>query len=188
MNSRALKAVLGAVLVAGAAWLIAQGTGSPPAPKANSPKTGVMKLNAGLGSFWLEGQGKVEMTFRGTLLISDFQGTTLRVTGNVRKEWDKYGRQIWFAARDEAGNLAKLVVDGKWRRLQWFGGDLTCTWSGTGMAMLFGEYDDRTDSTGSIQVDNYPKRPWFTTGTTHYLPPRPGEYEQSPGVPEAPAN
>ncbi len=175
---------LAAAAIGAVGLLRAQGS-----PKPNPPakKYATMRLQSDIGSFWCEGEGHVELTFRGTLLISDFQGSTLTVTGRVKKEWDKWGRQVWFAALDAQGRPAKLVLDGKWRRLNWFGGDLNCTWHGAGLAMLFGEFSERTGSTGSIQVDDSEKRPWFTTGTTYHLPPGPGEFEKLK-VPEPPSN
>lgn len=172
MNRKLTIGMIACFAVCGAAWLVAQGQAPIKPEKPSAKKNGTMKLTCGVGSFWCEGEGRIEMTFVGTLLISEFQGKTLSVTGNVRKEWDKYGRQTWFAAEDGAGKPAKLVLEGKWRRVNWFGADLTATWVGNGLTMLFGEFDERTGSTGTIQIDNGEKQPWYSTGTTHYLPER----------------
>jgi len=126
------------------------------------PKSGVMKLWSKVGSFVLEGEGAVEITFTGTLLVSKHSGPPVIITGKVRKEFNDFGRQAWFGS-------GKAVIKGSWRRLQWFGKNMNAVWRGRGMAMVFGEYDAKQD-TGFTQVDDQPAYPWLTTGRAFYVP------------------
>lgn len=145
-------------------------------PAADQPTDigyGVMRLQAKLGSFALEGgQGKLEMDFRGTLLLHDYQGDAPVITGQVRKEFEGMGRSVWFGK-------GKAVLNGSWRRIQWFGGDLNAIWNGRGIARLFGEYTDETGDTGTVWVDDEPPSPWYTHGMTFYVPK-----EYNPAWPE----
>ncbi|MCH8274314.1 MAG: hypothetical protein IH851_05955 [Armatimonadetes bacterium] len=128
----------------------------------SSGKHGVMRLECAIGSFILEGEGRVEMTFRGGLLLHNFQGTA-KVTGDVREEFQGMGRRAWFGT-------GKAVLEGKWRKVQWFGGDLKAVWYGWGYANLFGEYDPVTKGSGIVKIDDLDEKPWYTTGTQHYVP------------------
>ncbi|MEM2786021.1 MAG: hypothetical protein QW652_05085 [Candidatus Nitrosotenuis sp.] len=148
-----------AVLVFGAAYIVGQTQGRP----AAAPKYGRMHLWAAIGSFaLLNGEGSLEMKFKGTLLISNLDGTSA-VSGKVRKEFDGMGRTVWFGE-----GVAK--VSGKWRKIQWFGEDVDCVWEGRGLARVYGEYDERTKSTGRVKVDDLPEEPWMTNGREFYVP------------------
>ncbi|HWP30439.1 MAG TPA: hypothetical protein VNK96_01750 [Fimbriimonadales bacterium] len=142
--------------------------GQSPSPTREQPKYGTLRLKAGLGSFRLEGEGRVEMTFRGTLMLVNFEGK-IDLQGRVRKEFQGMGRTVWFGARDENGRLPRAVIEGKWRYLQWFGGDMQAIWKGRGIALIFGEYDENGDS-GTWQLDNNPAYPWHTVGRAVYVP------------------
>jgi len=142
--------------------------GQSSSPSREQPKHGALRLEAGLGSFRLEGEGRVEMSFRGTLLLVNFEGK-IDLQGRVRKEFEGMGRTVWFAARDENGRLPRVVIEGKWRYLQWFGGDMKAVWKGRGIALLFGEYDENGNS-GTWQLDDKPAYPWHTVGRAVYVP------------------
>lgn len=120
-------------------------------------------MESSLGSFMLQGEGRIEMEFRGTVLLNDFEGAPPVFEGNVRKEYEGHGRTVWFGS-------GKAIIEGKWRHLQWFGGDLKATWNGIGMARLFGEYDPQSGKAGTVVVDDEPELPWMSVGTTTYVP------------------
>ena len=158
---RSLPLISGAIAFCAAVIIGAQ-TGSAPAPKY-----GVMNLETRIGSFVIIGterlaEGRVEISFTGTLLVSQLEGKA-GVTGKVRQEFDGMGRRVWFGT-------GKAVIEGKWRKLQWFGKDMKAQWRGRGTALLYGEYDAKTDSSGTVQVDDlYPEK-WRTTGHQVYVP------------------
>lgn len=159
-----MKKIALSLLLASFALLL----GQSPSPTGEQPKYGTLRLRAGLGSFRLEGEGRVEMTFRGTLMLVNFVGK-INLQGNVRREFQGMGRTVWFAARDDKGRLPRAVLEGKWRYLQWFGGDLQAVWKGRGIALIFGEYDKHGNS-GTWQLDDNPAYPWHTVGRAIYVP------------------
>lgn len=168
-----------AALVAGISiWALALGQPQGPKVAPAGPKYGKMRLWAKVGSFTLEGEGRVEMTFTGTLLLNNFSGTAT-VTGNVRKEFEGMGRRAWFGT-------GKAVLVGRFRRVLWFGKNVNCYWSGRGLAMVYGEFDQQ-QQTGFTQVDNEPAYPWLTTGRPFYLPvtDTPGYFENKKARPPA---
>lgn len=125
-------------------------------------KHGEMRLWTRIGSFMLEGEGRVEMSFKGTLLVSQFEGV-VQVTGNVREEFRGMGRQVWFGE-------GKAVLEGRWRKIIWFGTNLNAVWKGRGLAELYGELDPVTKSTGRVIIDGVYESPWYTVGMKHYVP------------------
>jgi hypothetical protein len=167
-----------AIAIALAASAIPQGVGVPGkgadgkgvdgkgaasgAAKEAVPKAGKMRLWATVGSFRLEGHGKVEISFTGCLMAYRYEGAPPLISGKVRKEYQGLGRTAWFGT-------GKAVFEGKWRSLHWFGKNMNCTWVGSGLAMVFGEYDQKQD-TGWVQVDDRPAYPWMTTGRTFWVP------------------
>jgi hypothetical protein len=141
------------------AYLVGQTQGNSVTP----PKYGRMHLWAAIGSFaLLNGEGTLEMKFKGTLLISRLDGSAA-VSGQVRKEFDGMGRTVWFGE-------GSAKVSGKWRKIQWFGEDVDCIWNGRGLARVYGEYDEKTKSTGRAKVDDLPEEPWMTNGREFYVP------------------
>lgn len=154
-----------ATVVAGAfvgRLVFAQGGASEAPEQTLSP--GIMRLETTLGSFSLpKGKGRIEMNFRGTILLSDYKGADPVFEGNIRKEYEGHGRMVWFGK-------GKVTLDGEWRNFQWFGGDLNMVWRGIGIARLYGEFDPQTGMAGTVQVDDEPAKPWYTTGTIHYVP------------------
>lgn len=166
------------IALAIAAYVIAQN--QPEQPTEKKPEYGVMKLNSKKGSFGLEGEGKVEMTFTGCLMIKDLAGTHT-LEGKYRKEFDDFGRVVYFADLDASGKPARAVIEGKWRRIQWFGGNLVATWRGHGLANIFGEFDEE-GNTGTVQVDDGQVLPWFSTGRTVYVPESAGMPQWDPNA------
>lgn len=148
----------------------AQG-GQNPQPQPKVPESGKMHLWCKVGSFRLEGKGRVELDFTGTLLISGHSGPAPVVTGKVRKEYQGMGRTVYFGT-------GRAVIEGEWRRIQWFGNNMDCRWTGKGMALVFGEYD-KEKQTGRIQVDDLPELEWLTTGRAFYVPKQLDPYWQN---------
>lgn len=169
MKTKTLLVASAVALGGAAAVLWAQNTQPQPEPipSPDQVNPGTMLLKTQLGSFQLEGEGTVEMTFRGTLLIERLDGAVTVVGQNkpddIRLEFEGYDRKVWFGR-------GKAVIRGKFRRLQWFGGDLDAVWRGKGLAYVFGEYDPVTKSSGVCKVDDLPWRPWFTTGQQFWVP------------------
>lgn len=152
----------GIVVTAAALLAVAQtGKGQGEAPAA-APKTGVMRMQCDIGSFLIKGSGKVTINFRGTLLIYRLKGTA-KVTGNVRKEFEGFGRQTWFGT-------GTAVIEGEWRHIQWFGGDMTAVWEGQGYAHTFGEYSPKSRSSGYTVIDDLPPAEWWSTGREFFVP------------------
>ncbi|MER3462567.1 MAG: hypothetical protein C4342_06180, partial [Armatimonadota bacterium] len=105
-------------------------TGQPQGDKPSQPpKTGVMKMKCDIGSFLVKGSGKITINFRGTLLVYRLKGT-VNISGNVRKEFEGFDRVSYFGT-------GTAVIQGEWRHIQWFGGDMTAVWNGQGYAHTF---------------------------------------------------
>ncbi len=175
LSKSALCAIAATALFIGFVALAQKPAAAPSKPAASS---GRMHLWSKVGSFTLEGQGHVEMTFTGTLLLNNFKGQA-NVTGAVRKEFEGMGRRAWFGT-------GKAVLDGNFRRVLWFGKNVDCVWTGKGNAMVYGEYDQKQE-TGFVQVDKEPSWPWLTTGRQFFVPATdtPGyqEMKKSQGTP-----
>lgn len=168
--------VLAAALIA-----VAQTGPAQSAQTANSPtKTGVMRMQCDIGSFLIQGSGKLTINFRGTLLIYRLKGTA-QVTGNVRKEFEAFDRESWFGT-------GTAIIEGEWRHIQWFGGDMTAVWEGQGYAHTFGEYSPKSQNSGTTTIDDLPPAEWWSTGREFFVPKEniPG---YRPGInPYAPIN
>lgn len=133
-------------------WLVAVqafGQAATPEQRAGLIKTdgfGTMHFQTRLGSFKIiDGKGRVEINFKGSVLISKLKGTSV-FSGNVRKEYSKNDREVWTGQ-------GKVVVTGEWRGIQWFGRDLTAVWFGAGMIRLSGEFD-REQKTGEYWYED----------------------------------
>jgi len=95
---------------------------------------GTMNLQSNLGTFRsIDGEGRFDIAFKGSLLVSKLEGKVTPV-GAIKKEYDKYGRQVYFGE-------GRLVVEGKWRAIQWFGTNMRTTWYGKGIILILGEFD-----------------------------------------------
>jgi hypothetical protein len=157
-----------AALLTGAA---ATQDGSPEAPLApidlSNPAYGTMHFNTKLGSFKFLGkaetaEGRIELDFTGTVLISGLQGT-LEKSGDLVLEYKEHGREVYFGT-------GRIVVTGRFRAIQFFGNDLTGKWRGDGVGRLYGEFDQNLQ-TGWYWYDEDPvKRPWSTHGLQILVP------------------
>jgi hypothetical protein len=151
-----LGPVFAALILAGAALVLAQ-TG--PAAKSpakqppidlNNPGYAELNLTTKIGSFkLLNGEGRVEMNFSGTMLVSNLDGT-VATSGNLRKEYSDDQRQAWHGT-------GKIVVTGRFRAIQWFGTNLSGKWKGAGRARIYGEFDQNLE-TGYYWYSDDPER------------------------------
>ena len=123
---------------------------------------GTLHFRTKLGSFKIiDGSGRCEFTFSGTLLLSGFEGK-FDITGNVRKEYEKGTRVIYHGT-------GKFVGYGHWRGLQWFGRNLDGVWFGKGIIRLSGEFD-QDQKTGDYWFDDPNKIMGWPGGTTMDIP------------------
>jgi hypothetical protein len=165
-----MKALTVAVALLATGLAVAQP--ATPAQRAGVPDDrsfGTFHFRTKLGSFRLiDGKGRVEFTFTGSVLLNKVKGRAT-VTGNVRKEYDKYERQIWTGT-------GRVIVTGEWRAIQWFGRDMQGVWFGSGIARLQGEFD-RDLNTGEYWFEDPTiKLPWINSNTMDVTVPtrRPG--------------
>jgi hypothetical protein len=123
---------------------------------------GVMHFQTRLGSFKIiDGRGRLEFTFSGTVLLSKVKGQS-SVTGRVRRETVRNGREVWTGS-------GRVVVVGEWRGVQWFGRDLKGFWFGSGVIRLAGEFD-RNLETGRYWYEDPNKVFYWPGGTTIDIP------------------
>lgn len=147
-------------------------------PDAVTSKTGkpfsTLYFQTNIGSFRLIGsqgfdtakrspaEGRVEMVFSGTVLINDLNGK-VTTTGNIRKEFDKNGRVAYFGK-------GRMVIEGQFWAVQFFGTNLDARWTGWGIARLYGEFDDKLN-TGFYWFSNVPKKQyWSPYGSQFNVP------------------
>jgi hypothetical protein len=121
---------------------------------------GTIHFSTRLGSFKLVSvenepvSGHLEMTFKGGLLVSGID-TPPKPVGKIREEYT-YAPLKKYAFSGEG----KLVLDGTFRSLQWFGSDLDATFVGRGKLRLVGEFD-RDLKTGEYWTTDPKKvQPW----------------------------
>lgn len=172
LQSRKSKLILGVALIAatvsGLVW--AQGGSSLPADAALSdPSYGELNMTTKIGSFkLLDGVGRVEVSFSGTMLVSQLKGQ-ISTSGNLKKEYDARERQVYHGT-------GRVVIDGEFRGIQWFGTNMNGVWRGRGVARITGEFDQNLE-TGYYWYGKDPSRkvPWSMYGTTVLNP------EQSAG-------
>jgi hypothetical protein len=143
---------------------------------------GTMHFETKVGSFKILGvarepaEGHIEITFTGTVLVNGTPKIT--PSGNLKREYYREDRQ-----QQAYHGTGKLVVDGKFWGIQWFGRDMKADWNGFGVVRLYGEFDKNLQ-TGKFWYGSAPdeKLDWGTTGQT--VPnPRPKEQEPIRPVP-----
>ena len=162
---RLYKSILGVTALGLCAFLVAQGgptTQRVPVP--NDPSIAEVYLTTKIGSFkLLDGVGRVEMNFTGTMLVSQLKGT-VTTSGNLKKEYSSKSKEAWHGT-------GKIIVDGEFRAIQWFGTSLSGKWRGRGTARIYGEFDTNLE-TGYYWYSSDPSRkiPWSMYGMTLYLP------------------
>ena len=161
LRPAALSLVLTTALLVPA--LAQQATPEQMSAHAGKQGYGTMNFHSGLGSFKIfPGEGRCEVSFTGTVLISGLDGD-IEVSPGLKVEFDGMGRQVYHGT-------GRIVTDGKWRAFHWFGSDMTGVWYGRGSIRLQGEFDN-TFSTGQYWYENPDVRgAWPTSMQTFSLP------------------
>lgn len=127
---------------------------------------GTVNLSTRLGMFKIvkinldtPAEGRLEMSFKGTVLVSDYRGKEIVVKGDIRKEFpdpkvlprypEGYRKVVYHGT-------GTLILDGKYNAVQWMGRELKAKWTGKGFLRLYGEFDDNGE-TGTFYY-NDPKK------------------------------
>lgn len=171
MKRTLFSAAMIAVVVVPAA-LFAQAGGpskDKPLPPLNPSDYGTVNFNTNVGSFKILGaaerkaEGRVEVTCKGTVLISGLEGKITPI--GLRREINdtKLNKQVYFGS-------GSFVVEGKFSGIQWFGRDMKAKWHGWGLVRLFGEFDKNLNTGEYWYEGDTQKRPWFNGGMTVTLP------------------
>lgn len=169
--SRTLTRILAGIGLSAALAIVvlAQSPGSSLSspPSTVPPGAGELNLQTNVGSFRVTGtrdpaHGRLEIDFTGSVLISDLAGSISASQGLI-KEYDDQGRKVYFGT-------GKLVIEGKFRKFQWFGRDMQARFVGAGIFLLFGEFDKNLE-TGTFWYSDASKRlPWGHGGNTVPIP------------------
>jgi len=169
-------ALFGAAFFSLSALSHAQGDkkGAAPIPK---PDYGVINLSTSIGSFKMleynddkPPEGHIEMSFTGTVLVDTTEAvknprgltTAIQTSGDVRLEVNYHGRKVYHGK-------GKIIVDGGWHALQWFGQDMKATFNGCGVLRLSGEFDKNLE-TGFYWYADGKKYDWGTGGNQPTVP------------------
>lgn len=177
-----LAALVAAILTIGS---IASAQSDLDKPIANPPYATVF-FTANVGSYKIlsrgptPAQGTLTMSFKGTVLVSGLQkGGTITTEGDVRREYnsDKYLKQVYFGK-------GKITVKGKFSGIQWFGRDMSSSFTGFALIRMFGEFDKNLE-TGRWWYANEPnkKRYWSPNGANQVVVPQgaaPNQAKPSP--------
>ncbi len=107
-----------------------------------------LNIDCKLGSFKsIDGEGRLEVNFEGTMLVTKVEGGKLTVSPNLRKEYDEGGRVCYTGK-------GKVTVEGKWRGVQWLGSNMTGYWYGKGIMRVTGEFW-KNPATGELETGKY---------------------------------
>jgi hypothetical protein len=133
------------------------------------PGADLLKFSTNVGSLKILNQGPtnpnghLEMSFTGTILVSG--NPKMVLTGNVKKEYeDKPHHKSVFSG------TGKIVIDGEFENLQWFGKNLTGSFKGHGYIRLYGDYDANLKTGTYTFGDNLKTGDWGTNGTSLNIP------------------
>jgi len=141
------------------------------------PAYAEINLTTTLGSFKMmeyndaaQPEGHFEMSFNGTVLIDTNEAvkhnrgltTQVKVEGNVRRELHYHGRDVYHGT-------GKLIVDGGWHAIQFFGKDLVAKLNGYAVFRLAGEFDKNLE-TGYYWYSDGKKFDWGTAGNQPTCP------------------
>lgn len=131
---------------------------------------GDMHFTTNIGSFKLLGMmdsgvsGHLELNCTGTVLVSGFdkppvtKGFRLEYTYEPLKKYAYHGK-------------GTLVLDGKWRSVQWFGTGLTGYFHGRGKFRLVGEFDKDLNTGLYWMNDPKDKKYWPANSVMEVLVP-----------------
>jgi len=152
------------------------------AQQKNPAGADMIFLDSKVGSFKIVGGsptappvGRLEVSFTGTLLVSDAVGK-VEVSGNLKKEYDHHKKVAYHGT-------GKVIVDGKFFSAQWFGRDMTASFKGTAIVRVYGEFD-KDLNTGKYWygTDLNAKNDWFTGGQSLLVPQPAAERRVVPRV------
>jgi len=170
-------AAAGTVLFSLSALSSAQDGSKKPAGPPPKPEYGDFFMATKIGSFrMLEynddamPEGHFEMTFTGTVLVDTDKAvkhprgltTTVQTQGDVKEELDYHGRKVYHGT-------GKIIVDGGWHALQWFGRDMNAKFNGSAVVRLTGEFDKNLE-TGYYWYKDGKKFDWGTGGMQPTVP------------------
>lgn len=143
-----------------------------PAQRAGvTPQPGfsTMHLETKIGSCkFIDGTGRVEISFSGSLLISQLKGTRV-VSGNLTRQYHnpKENRELFYGR-------GRIVITGSWRGMQWFGRDMRAVFYGRGTVRLAGEYYESPTKPGTFESGWF----WYEDPTKRQEWPANGTFEQ----------
>lgn len=124
---------------------------------------GSFKLQRGIDPAW----GKLEFSFTGTVLVSGLVKGTVTPGPNVRLEYSdkKYRKLVYHGS-------GKIVIDGTFDAIQFFGVNVSGTFTGLGIFRPYGEFD-RNLNTGEYWYEGDEHQDWGTGGPTVPVPGKP---------------
>jgi hypothetical protein len=174
MYLRGSIVALSATLLATLMWAQSPGPTTEPA-KPDPANFDTLNFATKLGSFRaINGAGRLEFSFRGTVLVSKLDGN-VTMTGNVKEEYKDEERTVYHGT-------GRCVVEGQWRAVQWFGRDMTAKWHGQGIARVTGDFDANQE-TGWYWYDDPSLRiPWPAASSRDVFLPEPGYERRVPRV------
>lgn len=161
--------LLAVTAVAACAVVGAQTKSTETKPTTGSSDLGTVFFKANVGSFKILGgggspaKGRLEVSFNGSVLVSGLQGTVIP-SGAVREEISvpRRNKKVYFGH-------GKLIVEGSYSGIQFFGRDVDGVFHGWGLVRLFGEFD-RNLNTGEYWYQGGEHKPWGTGSTPVYVP------------------
>ncbi|MEA2552114.1 MAG: hypothetical protein QOJ65_290 [Fimbriimonadaceae bacterium] len=134
---------------------------------------GTVFFQTRVGSFKMLGvervpaEGKVEVSFTGTILING-NPKIVPSAGLKREYYSKAHNQQAYHG------TGSIVIDGKFDSIQWFGRNLKGKWTGFGVARLVGEFDNNLKTGEYWYVQNPDDiHDWGTQLKTITNPPKP---------------
>jgi len=158
-------AILGASLAALSAFAQQATPEQRAGYEQHGDKMGIFHANATIGSFKLiNGRGRAEINFSGTILIHGYKprvaGQNFTLTGALTKEYDDAKRE-----RVMYHGNGKLVIDGEWKGIQFFGKNINMWFFGAGTFRNRGEFDKNLFC-GDFWFENAAeKKPWASSAT-----------------------
>jgi hypothetical protein len=156
------------LLIAGTAigQQVSSSTASAPPPRVDT-----LYFNSKIGSLKIQGanedpaEGRIELSFSGTLLVSGLDGR-IGTSGNLRREYlnQKFNRQVY-------SGTGTVIIEGGVRAIQWFGRDMEGKFTGPrGIVRLYGEFDRNLDTGFYWYEGEQEKKHWGIYGMTLTLP------------------
>lgn len=135
-------------------------------------RIGEVTMKSSMGGFKITSPGdvnafgKIEMSFKGTMLIVGYEGTPIVQGPGLRVEYENKGQK-----RIEYFGKGTLTLNGKFRAIQFFGNDLDLHWVGMGICRVYGGYD-KNGNIGTYEVKGDKLGYWSSGGSQFTVPPR----------------